>query len=155
MIELIHDIATRIREGVPSLKTVDNPSIYMYALENKGPITPLLPACWITAGGGKPIANAQSGDKLRDFLPFTEEQDYELWLMLPHELDEANHTLTDQNASPLLSRIITLLHGWKPDSNRYHRKLLYAGRDTPDYTGDYAVYPLTFTARRNVTDAEA
>jgi hypothetical protein len=156
MIELAAEIAARLRENIPALTTVDNPANFVYALEQNQDITPLLPAAWITVGGAVPNQREQSAGNYDDRVryPFTEEQDYEVWLMLPHNLDDQNHTLTDENASPLLLKIIKLLHGWKPDHQAYYRKVLYKGRDATHYDGSYAAYPLTFSTLRSITDAE-
>jgi hypothetical protein len=157
LIELAAEIAARLRENITTLMTVDNPANFMYAFERGDDITPLLPAAWVTVGGAVPY---QRGDNTnignyddRARFPLTEEQDYEVWLMLPHNLDDQNHTLTDQNASPLLLAIIKLLHGWKPAHAGFFRKVIYKGRDATHYDGSYAAYPLTFSTLRSITDA--
>jgi hypothetical protein len=156
MIELAAEITARLRENITSLVTVDSPANFMYALEQHQDITPLLPAAWVTVGGAVPQRKDQNTgnyDGLAVY-PFTEEQDYEVWLMLPHNLDDQNHTLTDQNASLLLLGIIKLLHGWKPAHASFYRKMVYKGRDATHYDGSYAAYPLTFSTLRSITDVE-
>jgi hypothetical protein len=159
MIELSYAIQTRIRDGIPALVTVENPATVMYALEANQEITPLLPAVFVLAGRGEPvIGNSDQARGQRRTFPLVEEQTYGIHLLVPHELDDFSHTLTDFIAGEFLVRLIKLLHGWLPDlphiAQKESHRLTYAGREEASYSGSYAEYPLTFTARRSLTDVE-
>ena len=152
MIELASLIAARLRDAVPAFLTVDNPAIFKDLLDSRQPVTKLLPACFVLAGAGR-LSNLQT-DKFHTVFPFVEDQDYELVIIIPHEADDLNHMLTDWNASTLMLAVIKALHGWDPCDRRFPRKLGYIGRDAPAYEGGWAAYPLTFNAKRSVTNAE-
>lgn len=159
MIELSYAIIKRIRDNIAGFKTVENPANIMYALEQGQEITPFLPGCFVLAGRGEPVINSTANNaRLPARFPFVEEQTYGVHILVPHNLDDTDNTLTDLNASKFIVQIIKLLHAWQPDgagqAQKESFKLVYTGREEAEYSGSYGVYPLTFTAHRSITDAE-
>ncbi len=122
-----------IKTEFPGFKTVGNPSV----LAGLRDIVPLLPACIVSPGGAEPKKPTT------DPVPVLEEQDWDIVVIVPHQLDQASNGLTETIAGAFMDSIFKLLQGQKL-SPEQRLGFMYKGRDVPAFNDGYAEFPMTF-----------
>lgn len=138
MLHLEQTLIARIIDQVPDFAIVGNPSL-LIGMQDIGP---QLPACIVVPGAGNPSANSTMQ------LPFSEEQDWTVSVIVGHQYSDSVDGLTEQLAGQLMTDTVKALHHWKPTSgSAQHQPFRYTGRAAPSYNAGYAEFPLSFNVK--------